>query len=156
MHLTRELDFPQACGFTRIKKVIMVYYLNPKTCTTMDYFFAKSKKPYFWGVFGHYPQNRIFSQKSGSLSFLPLRYPNFMRSLRKILWAILEKTHLPTDQSWHTDILTVVKWYDPFFTYRCIGSKNIVKIYKHVEKSFGSYFHTCQRIDTATPRALFK
>ena len=50
----------------------------------MDYFFfAKSKKPYFWGVLGHYPQNEIFSQKSDSVMFLPSRHPNFMRSFRK-------------------------------------------------------------------------
>ena len=38
----------------------------------MDYFWQNT-----WGVFGHYPQNEIFSQKSGSVSFLPLRHPNF-------------------------------------------------------------------------------
>ena len=50
----------------------------------MDYF-GKSRKPYFWGVWGHYPQNEIFSKKTGSVSVLPLRHPNFIRSFRKIL-----------------------------------------------------------------------
>ena len=56
----------------------------------------------------YYPQNEIFSQKSGSVSFLPLRNPNLMKSFRKILRVNLEKTRLPTD------ILTVVKSWDPF------------------------------------------
>ena len=60
-------------------------------------FSVKSKKPYFWSVFGHYHQNEIFSQKSCSLSFLHLRHANFMRSFRKILQAVLEKTCLLTD-----------------------------------------------------------
>ena len=64
------------------------------------------KKCYFWGVFGHYPQNEIFSQRSGSTSFLPLRHPNFMRSFRKILWTVLEKMCLPTD------ILTYWQWWN--------------------------------------------
>ena len=58
--------------------------------------FVKSKKSYFGGVLGHYPQSEIFSQKSGCASFLHLRHPHFMRSFRKILWGIL-KTCLPTD-----------------------------------------------------------
>ena len=60
----------------------------------MDYF-CKSKKIYSWGVFEHYPQNEIFSQIFGIVSFLPLKHPNFMRNF--------EKTRFPTD------ILTVVK-----------------------------------------------
>ena len=30
LHLTWETDFPQACGFNRIIKVIMVHNLRPK------------------------------------------------------------------------------------------------------------------------------
>ena len=52
LYLIREPDFSETCGFNRIIKVIMVHDLN-----------AKSKKPYFWGVFGHYPRNGIFFQK---------------------------------------------------------------------------------------------
>ena len=85
---------------------------STKSTPQMTIFFAKSKKPYFWDVFMYYPQNEIFSQKSGSVSFLPLRNPNlmksFMKSFRKILRVNLEKTRLPTD------ILTVVKSWDPF------------------------------------------
>ena len=71
-------------------------------------FFAKFKKPYFGGVFGHYSQNEIFPQKPGSVSCFPLRHPNFMRSSRKILSAVLEKTCLLTD------ILTLVESLDAF------------------------------------------
>ena len=60
------------------------------------FFFCKNpKQPILGVVFGHYPQNKIFSQKSGSVSFLPLRQPNFMRSFRKTLGAVLERTRLP-------------------------------------------------------------
>ena len=48
----------------------------------------------------------VFSQKCSSVNFLPLRHPNFMRSFRKILWAILEKMCLPTD------ILTYWQWWN--------------------------------------------
>ena len=99
--------FLQTCGFNRIIKAIMMYDLNPENLQTNGlFFFEKSKKPYFWGVSGHYCQNEIFSQKSGSISFLPLRHPNAMRSFRKILWAVLEKTCSPTDT------LTYWQWWN--------------------------------------------
>ena len=65
--------------------------------STHQWTFAKSKKHYFQGIFGHYPQNEIFSQKSSPASFLPLRHPNFMRSFRKILRAFLQKKRLHSD-----------------------------------------------------------
>ena len=34
-------------------------------------FFAKSKKPYCGGIFGHCPQTEMFPPKSGSISFNP-------------------------------------------------------------------------------------
>ena len=46
-------------------------------------FWQNQKNPIFGGVFGHYSQNEIFPQISGSVSFLPLRHPDFMRSFRK-------------------------------------------------------------------------
>ena len=107
-HLTREPDFFQTCGFNRIIKVIVVHDLNAKILHISGvfffFFFVKSKKTYLWRrPFGHYLKNEIFSQKSVSVSFLSLRHPNFMKSFRKILRAVLEKTRLPTD------ILTVMK-----------------------------------------------
>ena len=91
-------DFLQTCGFNRIIRVVMVHDLYSKNLRiTGLYFFAKSRKLNFGVVLGHYPQNEIFSQKSGSVSILPLRHPNFMRISRKILWAVLEKICLPTD-----------------------------------------------------------
>ena len=87
----------------------MVHDLNPKNLHingSMDYFFAKSQNPCFLGVLGYYPQNEIFSKKSGSVSFLPLRHPNFMGSFREILRAVLKKTRLPTD------ILTYWQWWN--------------------------------------------
>ena len=78
------------------------WFKSKKSTQQTLFCFAKCKKPYFCGVFGYYPQNEIFSQKSGSVSFWLLRHPNFLSSFRKVLWAVLDKTCLPTD------ILTVV------------------------------------------------
>ena len=41
---------------------------------------------------------KIFFQKSGSVTFLPLSSPNFMQTIRKILRPVSEKTALPTNQ----------------------------------------------------------
>ena len=101
LHLTQEPHFSQTCVFNRIINVIMMHDLNPKNLQINRLIFflilENPKKPYFWGVLGHFAQNEIVPQKSGSISFLPLRPPNFMRSFRKIVWAVLEKTSLPSD-----------------------------------------------------------
>ena len=106
MHLIREPDFSQTCRFNRITKVIMVHDLNPTNLHINELFYAKSQKPYFGGVLGHFSQNEIFPKKSDSVRFLPLRHPNFIRSFRKTLWAVLEKTCLPND------ILTYWQWWN--------------------------------------------
>ena len=59
--------------------------------TSIDYFFANSKKAYFGGVMEHYPQNEFFSQKSGSVSFLTLMQSNKVRSFKKFLYAVWKK-----------------------------------------------------------------
>ena len=44
----------------------MVHDLNPKNLHINGlsiFFFAKSKKPYFPGILGHYPEHEIFSRK---------------------------------------------------------------------------------------------
>ena len=101
LHLTQEPHFSQTCVFNRIINVIMMHDLNPKNLQINRLIFflilENPKKPYFWGVLGHFAQNEIVPQKSGSISFLPLRPPNFMRSFRKIVWAVLEKTSLSSD-----------------------------------------------------------
>ena len=74
-----------------------MHNLTPKNLHINGLFFCKIKKIPFLGVFGHYPQNEIFFQKSDYVSFLRLKQPNFMRSFRQILWAVLEKMSLPTD-----------------------------------------------------------
>ena len=97
LYLTREPDFSQTCHFNRLIKINLVHDLNPKNLHINGFFFAKPKKLYFLGVFGHYLQNEIFPQKPSSVSFLPLRHPNFMKIFRKMLRALLEKMHLLTD-----------------------------------------------------------
>lgn len=110
LHLTQEPHFSQTCVFNRIINVIMMHDLNPKNLQINRLIFflilENPKKPYFWGVLGHFAQNEIVPQKSGSISFLPLRPPNFMGSFRKIVWAVLEKTSLPSD------ILTYLQWWN--------------------------------------------
>lgn len=82
----------------------MVYHLELKKYINGLDFLAKTKKNFFGGIFGILPQN-ILSEKSGFVSFLPLRHPNFVRNIRQIVWAILEKTWLLTD------LLSYWKWW---------------------------------------------
>ena len=42
------------------------------------------------GVFPHLRPPKIFFQKSGSVTFVPLWYTNFMKKIRKILRAVSE------------------------------------------------------------------
>ena len=84
--LTRQPDFSQTCGFNRIIKVIMVHELNLKNLHINWLFFR---------FFEHYFQKENFSKKPGSISFLLLKHPIFMRSSRKIQWAVLKKTLSP-------------------------------------------------------------
>ena len=97
LHLTRQPDFFQTCGFNKIIKAIVVHNLNTKNLHINGFFFSKSQKTYFW--VGIIPKIRFFSQMSSSISFLRLKHSNFKRSLREILWAILEKTLT----YWHND-----------------------------------------------------
>ena len=109
LHLTQETDFSKTCSFNRITKVIMVHDLNSKnTHISRLSFFAKSKRLYFWDVFGHYPQNDIFHKKSVSIRFLLLRHLTS--------WEVSEKPYEPFWRKriylltyWHTDKLIVVK-----------------------------------------------
>ena len=51
--------------FTRIINVIMLYDLDQKSSTHQwADFFAKFTKPYFGGIFGHYPRFRHMKDKS--------------------------------------------------------------------------------------------
>ena len=91
--------------FNKIIWVIRVIQIQ-KSTNQWHIFFAKYKKQ-FWGYFWALSTKWDFPQKSGSFSFLALRHLNFIKSFRKILWAVLEKTRLPTDHGlltyWHTD-----------------------------------------------------
>ena len=50
----------------------MVHDLNSKqSINHSTTFFAKSKKPYFWGVLGQYPQNEIFPKNLAPSVFYP-------------------------------------------------------------------------------------
>ena len=116
LHLIRDPDFSE---LYKIIKVIMLRDLNPRNLHINGLYFCKIPKTYFWSVFGHYPQCEIFSQKSSSVCSLAVSSPNFKKSFRITLWAVLQKTCLPIDllTCWHTDII----WH--IFTKRW-GSKN--------------------------------
>ena len=68
----------------------------------MEPFFEKNIKVsdfgLIWQPFREYLQIKIFFQKCGSVTFLPLYTPNFMQKIKKILRAVFEKTALPTNQ----------------------------------------------------------
>ena len=51
-----------------------------------------------WRPFRKYLQIKKFFQKSGSVTFLPLKSTNVIQKIRKILRAVSEKTALPTNQ----------------------------------------------------------
>ena len=108
LHLTQQPDFPQTCGFKRIIKVIVVHDLNQKNLHINGLFlFCKIQKTLFLRCFQALSLEwHFFSQKSSSVSFSHLKYPNFMKSFRKIISAILEKMCL------HNDILTYWKWWN--------------------------------------------
>ena len=114
-HNLRMRFFPSMRFSQNFKYTYCASFKPKKNTHQWTKFFVKLKKPHFWGIFGHYPQNEFFFKKSGFVSFLHLRHPNFMQSFRKILWAVLEEKMLLTDlltgwlTDWLTDLLTVVK-----------------------------------------------
>ena len=61
-------------------------WFKPKKSTNQWAFFCKIQKNPIFGVsLGIIPKMRFFSQKSGSISFLPLTQHNFMTSFRETL-----------------------------------------------------------------------
>ena len=60
------------------------------------------------GVFPHLRPPKIFFQKSGSVTFVPLWCTNFMQKIRKILRAVSEifKDGLRTDNGPRTWVIT--------------------------------------------------
>ena len=80
---------------------------KPKNSHQWTKIFAKSRKPHFWGIFGHFPQNKNFSKKSGSVWFLPLKHPNIMKSFKKNpINRFWEKVVTDLLKYWPTDIPT--------------------------------------------------
>ena len=75
--------------------------LNPKNLHMNGLIFLQNKKPPIFRVLlGIIPKLRFFP-KNLAVIFLVVRHSNFMRSFRKILWAVLEKTrYLLTYWQW--------------------------------------------------------
>ena len=82
--------------------------LNPENphINGLFFYFLQNQKNLILGVFLGIVPKWDFSQNLALSVFLPLRHRNFMRSFRKILWAVLEKIGLPTD------ILTYWQWWN--------------------------------------------
>ena len=89
--------FFQTCCFQNHKVHYGAWFKFRKFTHQWTIFLKYPKTPIFRVFWGIVPKIRFFSQKFGSVSFSTLRHPNFMRSFRKALWAVLEKTRLPTD-----------------------------------------------------------
>ena len=49
----------------------MVHHLNPENLHINGIFLENPKHPILGDIFGHYPQNKIFPRKSGSIIFYP-------------------------------------------------------------------------------------
>ena len=82
--------------------VIMLHDLGPKNIHINKlFFFFQNLKAFFWGYFG------VLSRKSCSVSFLPLRHLNFMRSSKKNAMSCFGKSGLPY---WPTDLLAFWRW----------------------------------------------
>ena len=111
LHLTWEPDFSQTCSFNWIIKVIMVHDLNPEHLHIKGIFLENLKTPYSWVIFGHYPQNKIFPRKSGSIIFYP---EGTLTS-----WEVSEKSDEPFWRKrvylltyWHSDTLVYWQWWN--------------------------------------------
>ena len=75
LHLTREPDFSQTCGFNRIIKVIMVHDLNPNNLHISELFFLQDPKNTILGRFlGIIPKTR-FVPKIQLTQFFTLKAP---------------------------------------------------------------------------------
>ena len=116
LHLTREPDFSQTCGFNRIIKVIMVHDLNPKNLHIYEnlhingLFFCKIQKTLFLGCFWALSLKWDFFSKN----LEPVYYPYGTQTS----WEVSEKSYelfwRNTFTYWETDILTVINHRTPF------------------------------------------
>ena len=109
-----EVKYLQIANFTEKQvsfKLRFIFSTNfgPKTKKIIGVVFEKNIKvsdfELIWKPFREYLQIKNYSQKSRSVTFLPLQSPNFMQKIRKILRAVSEKTALPTNQLPITPIL---------------------------------------------------
>ena len=82
-------------------KVIFSTNFRPKTKKIVRAAFQKNIKVsdfgLSWRPFREYLQIKNFFKKSGSVTFVPLQFPNFVQKIRKILRVISDKTALPTN-----------------------------------------------------------
>ena len=102
-----EVKYLQIANFSEKQvslklKVIFSTNFRPKTKKIVTAVFEKiiniSDLSLIWKPLREYLQIKICFQKSSSVTFLPLQFPNFMQKIRKIFRAISEKTMLPTNQ----------------------------------------------------------
>ena len=119
----------------------MIHHITlKKTHTNGLNFSANSKKTYFAGISGLFPQKKIFSQKVPFCHFLPLRHQNVIYNFIKTVWVVFENEWLLVDllTDWLTDRLTdwltgwlidwLADWLAPRLTDRqtdCLGGETI-------------------------------
>ena len=128
----------------RFHSNIRSYFINfrPKTKKILRAAFENNIKVSDFGlIWRHchkYLQIMNFSKQFGPVTFLPLWSPNVMQKIRKILWAVSEKTVLPINQptnyylqhrSYRT-LLTLVQLNSDFqLTYKIlVGTKKPEKM----------------------------
>ena len=103
---TARIRFFLHIGFALGIRSCWAYYV-PKVSENfndMQIFKKKTTMP-LHGFFSQLWTPKIFFQKSGTVTFVPLWCPNFMKKNRKTNWLPLryiEKDHRPTDH-WQTD-----------------------------------------------------
>ena len=94
-------NFPEKQLSFKLKVILSTNFI-PKRKKIVGAVFEKSIKVHeyglIWRPFRKYLQIKNFFQKSGSVIFLLLQYPNFMQKIKKILRVVSEKTTLPTKQ----------------------------------------------------------
>lgn len=90
--------------FSQNHKNTVMPFVGLKTKYTWIKFLAKAKKIYLRWIIGLFPKYDNFSERFDSVSFWPLRSPNFRQNFRKILWPVSEIKWKLT--YWHTGLLT--------------------------------------------------
>ena len=102
-HFSRNLgepEFSRACCFARMCLLLCFVILKCFQRKLMWKFSVKCEKPpkiWFFTTFSHFPKPQDFSWENRRVRFLPLWVWTLMQKIKKILGAVFEKNHKPTN-----------------------------------------------------------